>query len=243
MAIESYDLVEQAGVNNVSATAHARAAAARVLLIEDHPIFCEGLRALLADDESLVIADQVMIGHASDVAPMLDHARQCQPDLILLDIRLGEVSGLDLVSPLRRICPNSKIAVLTAHSDREYVLTALRLGIHAFLAKDMAGSALKSAMHDVLAGQRVIGQPQMMTVVLQEFGQFMQTRERDCAGLASQQVEILRLAATGLNNREIGNQLFWSEITVKRKMQDIYRRLCVKGRAQAVAEAMRLGLI
>jgi DNA-binding NarL/FixJ family response regulator len=95
----------------------------------------------------------------------------------------------------------------------------------------------------VVRGERVIGQPEALSSVLVEFGRVLRERERQRRGLTDQEIEILKLAAAGLNNKDIGTQQFWSEITIKRKMQDIYRKLDVKSRAQAVAEAIRLGLI
>jgi DNA-binding NarL/FixJ family response regulator len=107
----------------------------------------------------------------------------------------------------------------------------------------MSGDAILASLRKVLSGERVIGEPQAMTAVLNEFSHVLQQRERERYGLTDQEVEILRLAASGLNNKDIGLSQFWSEITVKRKMQDIYRKLEVKSRAQAVAAAIRLGFI
>jgi DNA-binding NarL/FixJ family response regulator len=209
-----------------------------VLLIEDHPLIYDGLLALFRRTE-----DFELVSHASDAATALQLARYQQPDIILLDIELGESNGLDLVNQLRRICPDARITVLTAHREREYMMSSLRLGVDALLQKDMSGDALLAALRKVLDGERVIGEPQVLTAVLGEFSQVMQQRERERYGLTDPEVEILRLAASGLNNKDIGRCQFWSEITVKRKMQDIYRKLEVKSRAQAVAAAIRLGFI
>jgi two-component system response regulator DegU len=211
---------------------------ATILLIEDHPLIYDGLLALFQGTE-----DFELVHRASDATTALSLARYHQPDIILLDIELGDSNGLDLVNQLRRICPDARIAVLTAHREHEYLMSSLRLGVHAFLQKDMSGDAIVSALRKVLSGERVIGEPQVLTAVLKEFSQVMQHRERGRYGLTDQEVEILRLAASGLNNKDIGLSQFWSEITVKRKMQDIYRKLEVKSRAQAVAAAIRLGFI
>ena len=211
---------------------------ASVLLIEDHPLIYDGLLALFRRTD-----DFELVSRASDAATALSLARYQQPDLILLDIELAESNGLDLVNQLRRICPDARITVLTAHREREYLMSALRLGVHALLQKDMNGDAILAALRKVLGGERVIGEPQALTSVLYEFSQVLQHRERERYGLTDQEVEILRLAASGLNNKDIGLSQFWSEITVKRKMQDIYRKLEVKSRAQAVAAAIRLGFI
>jgi DNA-binding NarL/FixJ family response regulator len=184
-----------------------------------------------------------VVAQAANDAEALPLARRCQPDIILLDIALGGTNGLDLVNRLRHACPNARIVVLTGMPEREHLMTAMRLDVHGFLQKDMSGDAIKAALRQVLRGERVIGQPVMLTVALQEFGQLMRERARERSGLTEQEVEVLRMAAGGLNNREIGARQFLSEITIKRRLQDIYRKLGVKSRAQAVAEAMRLGWI
>jgi len=115
--------------------------------------------------------------------------------------------------------------------------------VHAFLEKDMPGQAVLDVLRAVVRGERVVGKPQALSTVLEEFGSMLRERERDRFGLTENEVAILQLAAEGLSNRDIGERQFWSEIAVKRKMQDIYRKLNVKSRAQAVAESIRLGII
>ncbi|GAC1447928.1 MAG: response regulator transcription factor [Ktedonobacterales bacterium] len=210
----------------------------RIFVIDDHSVFRDGLQALFLHEEAFEV-----VGQAENGAQALALVRYYQPDIVLLDIGLRNMNGLDLVNQLRRVCPNVRIIVLTGHHEREYIMTALRLGVHGFLHKDMSAAALFAALRTVLQGERVVAQPEVLTTVLTEFGELMRVRERERSGLAEQEIEILRLAATGLNNKDIGARQFLSEITVKRKMQDIYRKLEVKSRAQAVAEAIRLGLI
>jgi NarL family two-component system response regulator YdfI len=95
----------------------------------------------------------------------------------------------------------------------------------------------------VLRGDRLVAQPTVLSAVLEEFGHLLREREQERFGLTEQEITILRLAAAGLNYKDIGAQQFWSEITIKRKMRDIYRKMDVNGRAQAVAEAIRVGII
>jgi DNA-binding NarL/FixJ family response regulator len=211
---------------------------ARVLIVEDHPLYADGLRALIEGTDTLELT-----GIAHTAAQALVLAREQQADLIMLDVSLGQVNGLDLVNQLRRISPASKIVILTAHEDHEIVVTAMRLGVQAYLTKDASGEDIIASLKKVQLGERYISQPHVLTEVLTEFSQLTRQHERDRLGLTDLEIEVLRLAAAGLNNRDIGTRQFWSEITVKRKMQDIYRKLGVKNRAQAVAEAMRLGFI
>lgn len=234
------DLVSHRDHEAVLTMMHAQPMAARmrIFAIDDHSIFREGLQAICGSQE-----DFEVVGHAEDGAQALALLRHYQPDIVLLDIGLRNMNGLDLVNQLRRVCPNVRIVVLTGHHEREYIMTALRLGVHGFLHKDMSAVDLFTALRDIVKGERVVARPEALTAVLTEFGELMRVRERELSGLTEQEIEILRLAATGLNNKDIGAREFLSEITVKRKMQDIYRKLQVKSRAQAVAEAIRVGLI
>jgi DNA-binding NarL/FixJ family response regulator len=212
----------------------------RVLIVDDHPVFCDGLQRLLECAQAFEV-----VGEAWTSGAALTLARQLHPEIIMLDIMLegDKVSGLDLVSQLRHICPDAKVAVLTGRAEREHLMTALRLGVHAFLRKDLPPSALVDAIQKVRDGERVIAKPEDLTLALTELYRVARQREREQSCLTDQEIEMMRLAAAGHNNREIGVRQFWSEITVKRKMQGVYHKLGVTSRAQAVAEVIRLGFI
>lgn len=212
----------------------------RVLMIDDHPLFCDGLHALLERSGHFDV-----VGQARCSGDALNLARATLPELILLDISLDNdtVNGLDLIHRLRRICPEVKIVVLTGHKESEYVMNALRQGVSGFVEKDLPSAELLAALEHVRRGERVLPDSGHLTLALTEFGLVVQERERAQSGLNDQEIEMLRLAASGKNNKQIGDYEFFSEITVKRKMQLIYRKLSVTSRAQAVAEAIRLGFI
>ncbi len=212
----------------------------RILIVDDHPLFCDGLQALLERAECFEV-----VGQAWTSSDALSTARQLKPEMVLLDIALDNntVNGLDLVHRLCSVSREIKIAVLTAHTGGEYLMYALRLGVNAFLEKGMPPAALLAAIKQVQNGERVLPNPHHLTLALTELGQAIQERDRAHSGLTDQEIEMLTLAASGHNNKVIGTHEFWSEVTVKRKMQVIYRKLKVNSRAQAVAEAIRLGLI
>jgi DNA-binding NarL/FixJ family response regulator len=224
--------------SGVSPLSQARAGRANVVVIDDHPVYCDGIRALLQCDHAFEV-----LGQAETAAQAVPLVGRYQPDIALLDIGLPGINGLDLVQQLRRTCAKLKVVVLTGANNHEHLRRAIKLGVHAFLHKDMPGPEILAALHSVLDGQRVIGQPQALTDVITEFGEMMRQSDRASFGLTKPEIEILRLAAIGLNNKEIGERQFWSEITVKRKMRDIYQKLEVKTRAQAVAQAIHVGVI
>lgn len=213
----------------------------KVLIVDDHPLYCEGMRALL---EGGAVGFEV-VGQAWTSATALLLARDLQPDIILLDVELdhGAVSGLDLVSQLRRIASNARIVIVTGHSEREFLMEAMRLGVHGYLEKDLPPLTLLNAIQQVREGERVLANPKDMTLVLTELSDIVQERERARSNLTDVEIEMLRLAAAGHNNKDIGQRMYWSEITVKRKMQAVYHKLGVGSRAQAVAAVIRLGFM
>ncbi len=210
----------------------------RVLVVDDHAIMRESLNTLLNEDKDFQVVGEAGTGDAA-----LALALELQPDIVLLDIFLGRVNGLDIVKQLQRGCPQTHVVIFTGFTSDDLLLDAVRIGVDGYLPKTYSVHDLMSALRAVQQGERVIGEPHAVTQVLNEFNRLAQEQNFSRYGLSPQEIEIMRLASLGYSNREIGSRVFWSEITVKRKMQDIYRKLRVNDRTQAVAEAMRLGLI
>jgi DNA-binding NarL/FixJ family response regulator len=235
---ENVEPKDSPSANHQHITAPEMGRRARVVLVEDHPVYAAGLQALFSGDKEIEI-----VGHAADGETAMSLVRYYQPDVVLLDIGLGAANGLDLINRFRRICPDVRIAVITAHQEQEHLMAALRLGAQAFIQKDMPGDIIVDAVRQALKGERVVTHPAAMTAALTELGQLLRERERDRTMLTPQELVILRLAAEGYKNKDIGAHEFLSEVTIKRKLQDIYRKLNVTGKPAAVAEAIRLGLI
>ena len=210
----------------------------RVLVVDDHEVVRKGLCTMLSEQEDFEVVGQAATGNA---AVML--AKQLQPDIVLLDIFLGNANGLDIAQQLLRACPNTRIVIVTGFTDDGHLFRAMRLGVHGYLQKALPIDELLASLRSVYRGERVVGEPHAITQVLGEFERLTKEQERVRSGLSDIEIELVRLAAGGCSNKEIAARQFWSEVTVKRKMQDIYRKLQVTDRAQAVAEAMRMGLI
>ena len=210
----------------------------RVLVVDDHEIVRKGLCALLNEQDDFEVVGQAANGNVA-----ITLAIQLQPDIVLLDIFLGALNGLDIAQQLQRGCPRARIVVLTGFTDEGHLFRAMRIGVHGYLQKALPINDLLASLRAVQGGERVIGEPRAITQVLGEFERLTKEQERVRSGLTDLEIELLRLAAEGCSNKEIASRQFWSEVTVKRKMQDIYRKLQVTDRAQAVAEAMRMGLI
>ena len=209
----------------------------RIFLVDDHPVVREGLRSLLAS-----FPDLAVVGEAEDAFAIASQVEATRPDVLLLDIRLGNASGIEAARQLRRSHPSVKIIILTTYDDAEYLQQALAADVHGYLLKSASHQQLAEAIRAVHRGERLLSPP-LLGKVMEEFGRLARDKSRHESGLSDQELQVLRGIAAGATNREIAEQLFWSEVTVKRKIQDIIEKLGVANRAQAIAEAIRHGWI
>ncbi|SRR6266487_562563 len=210
----------------------------RVLIVDDHVILRQGICIMLNEED-----DFEVVGDTGNGKAALMLALELQPDIVLLDIFLGTSNGLDVAKQLLRSCPDTRIVLFSGFDDENLLLDAIRIGVHGYLKKTLSIDDLVSALRAVHQGERVLGDSRAITQVLEEFHQLTKAHNRLRYKLNTTEIELVRLASEGCTNREIGTRLYWSEIQVKRKMQEVYRKLNVTDRAQAVAEAMRNGLI
>lgn len=210
----------------------------RVLVVDDHEVVRKGICAILDEQDDFEVVAQTSNGNNAVVL-----ATQTHPDIVLLDVHLGIVNGLDVAQQLCRACPKTSIVIFTGLTDDIHLLHAMRIGVHGYLQKAQPLSELLAALRAVYRGERVLGEAHAVTQVLAEFTRLTREQERLRSGLSDTEIELVKLAAEGCSNKEIASRQFWSEVTVKRKMQDIYRKLQVADRTQAVVEAMRMGLI
>lgn len=210
----------------------------RILLVDDHAVLREGLSLMLNEED-----DFEVVGDVGDGKAALALSLELHPEIVLLDIFLGTSNGLDVAKQLLRSCPDTRIVLFSGFEDEELLLDAIRIGVHGYLQKKLSIEELQSALRAVHQGERVLGDPQAVTLVMKEFHQMTKVHKRLQFKLNTTEIEMVRLASEGFTNKEIGTRVYWSEVQVKRKMQDIYRKLEVTDRAQAVAEAMRHGLI
>jgi DNA-binding NarL/FixJ family response regulator len=210
----------------------------RILLVADHVILRQGIRVMLKEENDFEI-----VGDAKDEKTALMLTVELNPDIVLIDISLEATGGINIAQQLLRSSPNTYIVLFAGTDDEKPLFEALRIGVHGYLQKTMSIDDLCKALRAVKCGERVLGKSQAVTQVAIEFHRLTREHNRLNRGLSMVEIELVQLASKGCTNKEIGKQLFWSEVQVKRKMQDVYRKLQVTDRAQAVAEAMRQGLI
>lgn len=209
----------------------------RVLIVDDHPMIRRGLRNFLSSAPDLQV-----VGEADDSATALRAAVEFAPDVILLDIQLTGADGVAVASQLRQEQPNSKVIILTAYDNDDYIQGALRAGAYAYVLKKSPGETIVETIRQVYQGKRLLS-PELMDRVLQQFQDLAQIKAKYESGLVEDEVKVLALMAQGATIEEIAKAMFWGERTVRRKIDEIIVKLGVKNRTQAVAEAIKKGLI
>ena len=209
----------------------------RVLVADDHPIVRQGIRSLLTQ-----YSDLDVVGEAGTGPAVLEQVAQLQPDVVLLDVRMAGANGIEIARELRRDSPETRIIILTTYDDEEYLFGALQVGAHAYLLKDVSLDTLPAAIRAVCQGERLLS-PLLVDKVLREFQSLATEKLRRDAGLSDAELAILKRIADGATNREIAQEFYWSEVTVKKKVQEILDKLGAANRTQAVVIAIRKGLI
>jgi DNA-binding NarL/FixJ family response regulator len=212
----------------------------RVLLVDDQRLMREGLRTLLELETDLEIA-----GEAENGQEALEAYRQARPAVVLMDVRMPVMDGVQATRQLRQHWPEARVIILTTFDDDEYVFEGLRAGALGYLLKDVSGQELAEAIRTVAAGGALI-QPSVARKVLAEFSRLAPLHPRPESlidPLSEREQEILRLLAGGQTNRQIAARLHLAEGTVKNYVSTILQKLGVQDRTQAALRAQELGLL
>ena len=209
----------------------------RVLIVDDHATLRRGLRSLLLPHN-----DMEVVGEAAEGTAAVQAAMEFSPDVILLDIKMLGLDGIEIASQLASKAPNSKIIILTAYDSDEYILRAFQAGAQAYLLKSGVDETVVDAIRQVHSGRRLFS-PGLMDQVLRQFQTLAQSSPANGPGVSDEELSVLRLIAEGATNEEIAKEKYWSARTAKRKVEEIVAKLGAKNRAQAAADAVRKGLI
>lgn len=210
----------------------------RLLLVDDHPIVLDGLKSHLSAHADLEVA-----GEATDGNQALRKARQLSPDIILLDISMPRLNGLEFMETLRRESPSARVIVLTMHDSPEYITQTVRLGARGYLLKDTSPAELIRAIKAVHAGE-VYFSPVVSRVVVETAvkGGF-QSGDRRKDPLTEREHEVLALIAEGLSNKEIAGRLRLGVRTIETHRERIMRKLNVHSVAGLTRFAIARGLV
>lgn len=209
----------------------------RVVIVDDHPVVRHGLRGMLAEAEEVRV-----VGEASNVEEALGIIAALRPDVVLLDIRMPGTDGLWLLRKLAEKEPGSKVIILTNYAEEQFLLEAFRCGAYGYFLKNVSREELIHGLRAVHEGSRMLS-TELVDAVLRQFAELGRQQTADRFGLSKTELKLLKVLAEGATNREIAERMFWSETTVKRKLSEVFQKLGVSNRAQAVAVAMRHGLV
>ncbi|MDK2798450.1 MAG: hypothetical protein PWP27_30 [Clostridiales bacterium] len=206
----------------------------RVLIADDHSMVRQGLKQIVELEEDMEVVAQAANGDEA-----VNLAMEIQPDVILMDINMPGMNGIQAISQLKeKRCP-SKIIVLTIHSDREYLIKTVQLGAAGYVLKDADSDVLIQAIKNVYRGESYI-QPTMTTELIKEFSKSSEEHQVKGQSLLTQrEIEVLELIAEGMLNKEIAAKLYISEKTVKNHVSNIFKKLNVSDRTQAAIYAFK----
>lgn len=218
----------------------------QVLIVDDHPLFRRGVRWSLESESDILV-----VGEAGDGQSAVQQADQLVPDVVLIDINMPVMSGLEVTRILKRRHPQTGVIVLTMHEDDEQLFHAIRVGAAAYITKDVEASEViklirRVARGEYLINENVLSRPFVATRVLDQFrelSQMEQATDGVFSPLTPREVEILDCVAQGNSNKEIARILSISDQTVKNHITSILRKLAVNDRTQAVIYALRHGWI
>jgi DNA-binding NarL/FixJ family response regulator len=212
----------------------------RLLIVDDQALFRESLHAFLG-----LQAEFQVVGEAANGEQAISLAAALKPEVILMDVRMPGMDGVEATRRLHQTQPGSRVIMLTTFDDDEYVFEALRSGAVGYLLKDSPADKLFEAVRAAARGESFL-QPSVAAKVVEEFARLSKLsppRQPLPEALSPRELEILRMVATGASNREIATRLFITEGTVKNHVTDILDKLGVTDRTQAALKARYLGIV
>lgn len=212
----------------------------RVLLADDHVLLRQGTAELLRSAPGLEV-----VGEAGDGLQAVELVQQLRPDIVVMDVRMPRISGLEATRRLGTLSPRVRVLVLTAHDDDEYVFSLLQAGASGYLLKTAPASELIRAIHQVAEGDTPLDPAVARKVIKRLSGEPVEARPAAGAeaDLTPREMEVLRLVARGLSNRGIAEAMSISDRTVQAHLTNIFAKMAVASRVEAVISAIRRGWV
>jgi DNA-binding NarL/FixJ family response regulator len=214
----------------------------RVVIADDHVLYRRGLQMVVSQDEDIEI-----VGEAGDGKEAVDRTVELLPDVVLMDVRMPHTSGIQACQTIKALVPSTKIIMLTMSDEESDLYEAVKAGANGYLLKDVPGEEIAEGVRAVHHGDSLIS-PSMASKLLAEFAQ-MSKRQGDrpaavdAPHLTDRELEVLRLVARGMANKEIAHKLFISENTVKNHVRNILEKLQLHSRMEAAMYAVRENLL
>jgi RNA polymerase sigma factor (sigma-70 family) len=215
--------------------------AIRVVIVDDHALFRRGLDLVLSEEPDIKV-----VGEAGDGIEAVHRAEEMTPDVVLMDVRMPRSTGIEAARRIRERLPDTKVIMLTVSDSEEDLYAAVKAGASGYLLKEISIEELADAVRAVARGHSLIS-PSMASKLLSEFNALAQQAEERhrsfLPSLTDRELDVLKLVAKGLSNREISEELYISENTVKNHVRNILEKLHLHSRMEAVVYAMRENLL
>jgi len=208
-----------------------------VILVDDHQMVRQGVRAFLEKQPDISV-----VGEAASGAEALRLAADLVPDVVLMDLVMPVMDGVETTRRLKQISPGSQVIILTSYHDDEHIFPAIRAGALSYILKDVSSGELAEIVRKAARGEAVM-HPHVAARVMQELRGGPRANAQLSSELSERELEVLRLIADGLNNTEIAERLVISEHTVKRHVSNILSKLHLADRTQAAVYAWREGVV
>ena len=212
----------------------------RILIADDHQLLRQGIRNFLALEPDFDI-----IGEAVDGEDAVTKAQMLLPDVMLLDINMPKLTGIEVAGKLKELCPSVRIIALTIHDDENYMMKMIQNGAAGYLLKDVEPSVMVQAIRRVYAGESFV-EPSLTKKLFHGITNRDEQKSpsvfqgyQDVDRLSAREIEVLQLIGRGMSNAEIARELFLSEKTVKNHLTNIFRKIQVTDRTQAVLYAIK----
>ena len=213
----------------------------RVVIVDDHALFRRGLDLVLSEEPDIKV-----VGEAADGIEAVHRAEEMAPDVVVMDVRMPRSTGIEAARRIRERLPDTKVIMLTVSDNEEDLYAAVKAGASGYLLKEISIEELADAVRAVARGHSLIS-PSMASKLLSEFNALVQQAEERhrslLPNLTDRELDVLKLVAKGLSNREISEELYISENTVKNHVRNILEKLHLHSRMEAVVYAMREKLL
>jgi len=210
----------------------------RIVIADDHAVVRQGTRSLLERED-----DMEVVGEAGDGEEAVKLIEQLRPDVAILDVSMPKLNGVEVTRQVKPVCPATAILILSAYDDDEYVFALLEAGAAGYLLKDMDSKDVVQAVRKVYSGESVL-HPVVARKVISRFATETKSEAaKPIADLSDREIEVLKLAARGMSNKDIAGQLFISVRTVQGHLASIFNKLGVGSRTEAIFQAVKRGCL